>query len=194
MPTKLSRTIQRRRAPSKKKRKRRVTDINRVDDMHFLRHPMMRLCCRRPSKKANAKKRRRGRAKSRTPPSFRRHCIYIDIACSKRPTNATRDPYSVLRRVPQPPKRKRTYPPSHPQYRNRKSIMSLPSSPSSKTTDAAAVVVVATAPAASTTAKSKKKHPMQHFLAGGCAGLVEASCCHPLDTIKTRYVNAYLLL
>lgn len=33
---------------------------------------------------------------------------------------------------------------------------------------------------------SKKKHPLQHFLAGGCAGLVEASICHPLDTIKTR--------
>lgn len=27
---------------------------------------------------------------------------------------------------------------------------------------------------------------MQHLLAGGCAGLVESSVCHPLDTIKTR--------
>jgi solute carrier family 25 citrate transporter 1 len=27
---------------------------------------------------------------------------------------------------------------------------------------------------------------MQHLLAGGCAGFVEASVCHPLDTIKTR--------
>ncbi len=33
---------------------------------------------------------------------------------------------------------------------------------------------------------NKKKHPLQHFIAGGCAGLVEASICHPLDTIKTR--------
>lgn len=32
----------------------------------------------------------------------------------------------------------------------------------------------------------KKKNPLQHFVAGGCAGLVEASICHPLDTIKTR--------
>ena len=27
---------------------------------------------------------------------------------------------------------------------------------------------------------------MQHLIAGGCAGLVESSICHPLDTIKTR--------
>lgn len=27
---------------------------------------------------------------------------------------------------------------------------------------------------------------MQHLIAGGCAGLVESSVCHPLDTIKTR--------
>jgi solute carrier family 25 (mitochondrial citrate transporter), member 1 len=42
--------------------------------------------------------------------------------------------------------------------------------------------------AAATTTKgeAKKKHPMQHLLAGGCAGLVESSVCHPLDTIKTR--------
>mmetsp|Transcript_39663 Transcript_39663/g.92823 ORF Transcript_39663/g.92823 Transcript_39663/m.92823 type:complete len:173 (-) Transcript_39663:1119-1637(-) len=32
----------------------------------------------------------------------------------------------------------------------------------------------------------KKKHPLEHFLAGGAAGLVETSVCHPLDTIKTR--------
>jgi len=32
----------------------------------------------------------------------------------------------------------------------------------------------------------KKKHPLQHLIAGGCAGLVESSICHPLDTIKTR--------
>ncbi|GAX12832.1 solute carrier family 25 (mitochondrial citrate transporter), member 1 [Fistulifera solaris] len=32
----------------------------------------------------------------------------------------------------------------------------------------------------------KKKHPLQHLLAGGAAGLVESSVCHPLDTIKTR--------
>jgi len=32
----------------------------------------------------------------------------------------------------------------------------------------------------------KKKHPLHHLVAGGCAGLVESSVCHPLDTIKTR--------
>jgi solute carrier family 25 citrate transporter 1 len=32
----------------------------------------------------------------------------------------------------------------------------------------------------------KKKHPMLHLVAGGTAGLVESSICHPLDTIKTR--------
>jgi hypothetical protein len=32
----------------------------------------------------------------------------------------------------------------------------------------------------------KKKNPLQHLIAGGCAGLVESSVCHPLDTIKTR--------
>lgn len=33
---------------------------------------------------------------------------------------------------------------------------------------------------------NKKKHPMLHLIAGGCAGFVESSVCHPLDTIKTR--------
>jgi len=33
---------------------------------------------------------------------------------------------------------------------------------------------------------NKKKNPLMHLVAGGCAGLVESSCCHPLDTIKTR--------
>ncbi len=34
---------------------------------------------------------------------------------------------------------------------------------------------------------SKKKKPMTHtLLAGGTAGFVESSICHPLDTIKTR--------
>jgi solute carrier family 25 citrate transporter 1 len=33
---------------------------------------------------------------------------------------------------------------------------------------------------------NKKKNPMQQLIAGGCAGLVESSVCHPLDTIKTR--------
>jgi len=33
---------------------------------------------------------------------------------------------------------------------------------------------------------NKKKNPLQHLIAGGCAGLVESSVCHPLDTIKTR--------
>ncbi len=32
----------------------------------------------------------------------------------------------------------------------------------------------------------KKKHPGLQLLAGGAAGLVESSICHPLDTIKTR--------
>jgi len=35
-------------------------------------------------------------------------------------------------------------------------------------------------------APKKKRHPLEHFLAGGSAGLVESSVCHPLDTIKTR--------
>jgi hypothetical protein len=34
--------------------------------------------------------------------------------------------------------------------------------------------------------ENKKKHPMLHLVAGGCAGFVESSACHPLDTIKTR--------
>jgi hypothetical protein len=33
---------------------------------------------------------------------------------------------------------------------------------------------------------NKKKHPMLHLIAGGTAGFVESSVCHPLDTIKTR--------
>lgn len=35
-------------------------------------------------------------------------------------------------------------------------------------------------------ADKKKQHPMMHLVAGGAAGLVESSVCHPLDTIKTR--------
>jgi solute carrier family 25 citrate transporter 1 len=35
-------------------------------------------------------------------------------------------------------------------------------------------------------AETKKKNPLMHLVAGGCAGLVESSVCHPLDTIKTR--------
>lgn len=34
--------------------------------------------------------------------------------------------------------------------------------------------------------KSKKKNPINDLIAGGVAGLVESSVCHPLDTIKTR--------
>ena len=34
--------------------------------------------------------------------------------------------------------------------------------------------------------QQKKKKPIQHLLAGGTAGFVESSICHPLDTIKTR--------
>eukprot|EP00529_Nitzschia_sp_RCC80_P020204 CAMPEP_0113482876 /NCGR_PEP_ID=MMETSP0014_2-20120614/23145_1 /TAXON_ID=2857 /ORGANISM="Nitzschia sp." /LENGTH=425 /DNA_ID=CAMNT_0000376407 /DNA_START=264 /DNA_END=1541 /DNA_ORIENTATION=- /assembly_acc=CAM_ASM_000159 len=33
---------------------------------------------------------------------------------------------------------------------------------------------------------NSKKSPFHHLIAGGCAGLVESSICHPLDTIKTR--------
>jgi hypothetical protein len=32
----------------------------------------------------------------------------------------------------------------------------------------------------------KKKSPWEHLVAGGMAGFVESSVCHPLDTIKTR--------
>jgi len=34
--------------------------------------------------------------------------------------------------------------------------------------------------------KANKKSPLMHLVAGGMAGLVESSVCHPLDTIKTR--------
>lgn len=34
--------------------------------------------------------------------------------------------------------------------------------------------------------KAKKKNPLEHLIAGGTAGFVESSVCHPLDTIKTR--------
>lgn len=34
--------------------------------------------------------------------------------------------------------------------------------------------------------KNEKKNPLMHLVAGGVAGVVESSCCHPLDTIKTR--------
>jgi Mitochondrial carrier protein len=37
-----------------------------------------------------------------------------------------------------------------------------------------------------TTTTTKKKNPLNDLIAGGCAGLVESSICHPLDTIKTR--------
>jgi solute carrier family 25 (mitochondrial citrate transporter), member 1 len=33
---------------------------------------------------------------------------------------------------------------------------------------------------------SDKKNLSTHFLAGGGAGLCEALCCHPLDTVKVR--------
>ena len=38
----------------------------------------------------------------------------------------------------------------------------------------------------SSDAPKKKKPMIQHLLAGGTAGFVESSVCHPLDTIKTR--------
>jgi hypothetical protein len=34
--------------------------------------------------------------------------------------------------------------------------------------------------------QTKKKSPWEHLIAGGMAGFVESSLCHPLDTIKTR--------
>lgn len=34
--------------------------------------------------------------------------------------------------------------------------------------------------------KDGRKNPLMHLVAGGVAGVVESSCCHPLDTIKTR--------
>lgn len=37
-----------------------------------------------------------------------------------------------------------------------------------------------------TDSKSKKKNPVLQLIAGGTAGFVESSICHPLDTIKTR--------
>lgn len=33
---------------------------------------------------------------------------------------------------------------------------------------------------------NNKKNPLMHLVAGGMAGVVESSCCHPLDTVKTR--------
>lgn len=37
-----------------------------------------------------------------------------------------------------------------------------------------------------TVEKHTKKDPVIHLMAGGIAGIVESSCCHPLDTIKTQ--------
>eukprot|EP00903_Cladosiphon_okamuranus_P018687 g17200.t1 len=34
--------------------------------------------------------------------------------------------------------------------------------------------------------RAERKNPLMHLVAGGVAGVVESSCCHPLDTIKTR--------
>ena len=34
--------------------------------------------------------------------------------------------------------------------------------------------------------KKKASHPAINLMAGGTAGLFEALCCHPLDTIKVR--------
>lgn len=34
--------------------------------------------------------------------------------------------------------------------------------------------------------KNKNRNPVIHFTSGGVAGLMEALCCHPLDTIKVR--------
>lgn len=32
----------------------------------------------------------------------------------------------------------------------------------------------------------REKDTVIHLLAGGAAGIVESSCCHPLDTVKVR--------
>ena len=45
---------------------------------------------------------------------------------------------------------------------------------------------IATATSATKEQPKKKKPMIQHLLAGGTAGFVESSICHPLDTIKTR--------
>ncbi|KAL3929465.1 MAG: hypothetical protein SGBAC_012195 [Bacillariaceae sp.] len=44
------------------------------------------------------------------------------------------------------------------------------------------------------TRNNRRKSPLQHLIAGGCAGLVESSICHPLDTVKTamQLQNNYL--
>ncbi|CAM9317919.1 unnamed protein product [Ectocarpus sp. 12 AP-2014] len=34
--------------------------------------------------------------------------------------------------------------------------------------------------------RNDRKNPLMHLVAGGLAGVVESSCCHPLDTVKTR--------
>ncbi|CAM9134855.1 unnamed protein product [Ectocarpus sp. 12 AP-2014] len=34
--------------------------------------------------------------------------------------------------------------------------------------------------------RNDRKNPVMHLVAGGVAGVVESSCCHPLDTVKTR--------
>lgn len=39
---------------------------------------------------------------------------------------------------------------------------------------------------ATMTSNTGKKSLSTHLVAGGCAGLVEAMVCHPLDTIKVR--------
>jgi hypothetical protein len=41
---------------------------------------------------------------------------------------------------------------------------------------------------------SKSQNPFMHLIAGGCAGLVESSVCHPLDTIKVRKLVVARLL
>jgi solute carrier family 25 citrate transporter 1 len=38
--------------------------------------------------------------------------------------------------------------------------------------------------AAAAQPKPKKKSFLNHIVAGGSAGFVEASLCHPLDTVK----------
>ena len=63
-----------------------------------------------------------------------------------------------------------------------------PSIPMHRNTQTEAPVIMSSSSSSSdkSSASPKKKHPLQHLIAGGCAGLVESSVCHPLDTIKTR--------
>ncbi|GAB5031343.1 succinate fumarate mitochondrial transporter [Nannochloropsis oceanica] len=57
--------------------------------------------------------------------------------------------------------------------------------PATSPATAPAITPVAT-PTQKATSPPKKKTMLDHLVAGGAAGFVESSVCHPLDTIKTR--------